>query len=332
MLAVFAFLSASRRILRRGVIPTTAIIVVTLLSFGVLTNSPTLASHRGALTAQLVQLQAQSGLTIGWAEKYGIEYVDFAARTTSSLSTTHRPDSSILVGVSSTADQFAFLTPFPGIFHLRVLRSDGTALKEYPTIRSAVMCWSPHRSLIAMQIANVPPAPAVEPFLAIFDPDSGKSTAIANDSLVTAQCWSPNSQEVVYGSNGSVWIYDTETNKARKLTDGQWPTWSPDGKWIAFVRGDAFYEIHPDGSGLRLFFARKNPASGLLWSPDSKLVAYSSQAGFFEGQWRIIDVEVYRLRVRRLDDGSEYSIDRNVSGLGIQWMENPQFKTPDRKK
>ena len=74
------------------------------------------------------------------------------------------------------------------------------------------------------------------------------------------------------GGHANLWILDVATRKATPLTSGDGgdfrPSWSPDGKWIAFSsdRGSDLppakgrwerlqladiYLIHPDGSGLR---------------------------------------------------------------------------------
>lgn len=46
-------------------------------------------------------------------------------------------------------------------------------------------------------------------------------------------------------------IVDSDgTGDAQLLTDGDTPSWSPDGTMIAFARGSDIYTIHPDGTNL----------------------------------------------------------------------------------
>lgn len=162
--------------------------------------------------------------------------------------------------------------------------------------------------------------------LRILDLSSGETKRIDPAGQVTSQCWSSNDDQFVYSAAGSVWLYDTREAKPHQLAQGHDPTWSPDGIWIAFDDHNAYYVIHPNGDGKKLLFRKKNPGGGLVWSPDSRMVAYSSQAGISEGQGiRVADVELFRLRFRRLEDGSEYSIDRNISGTQFQWMTYPGF-------
>ncbi len=97
--------------------------------------------------------------------------------------------------------------------------------------------------------------------------------------------WSPDSNRVVYVSarNGreQLFEYDITKNKEAQLTsadqDDESPKFSPDGKLIAFVRGE--HELHVlavdsrKDQALATGFLR-DPA--LAWSPDSKYVAYTA--------------------------------------------------------
>jgi Tol biopolymer transport system component len=52
-----------------------------------------------------------------------------------------------------------------------------------------------------------------------------------------------------------------------------YPSWSPDGKTIAFASDDAVILIAADGTGEHAIFGNKGPVAGLGWSPDgAKLV------------------------------------------------------------
>ena len=74
------------------------------------------------------------------------------------------------------------------------------------------------------------------------------------------------------GGTADLWTLDLQTRSAKALTSGAGgdfrPSWSPDGKWIAFSsdRGSTcrsahgrwehlqladIYVVHPDGSGLK---------------------------------------------------------------------------------
>ena len=163
----------------------------------------------------------------------------------------------------------------------------------------------------------------------VFDLTTGDTINVTTDGHVTSQCWSPSGDQFVYSDGGKVWLYNVQDRLAHILTNGNDPTWSPSGDWIAFADRDGYYAIQPNGEGRKLLFRRKNLGGGLVWSPDGHLVAYSSRANFFQSL-QVIDVETYTLHIRRLADGSEYTLDTNISGTQFQWMIDSQFATSQK--
>ncbi len=78
-------------------------------------------------------------------------------------------------------------------------------------------------------------------------------------------------------------LYSADKEKTAKLTRGtsdSRPTWSPDGREIAFVarRSDKqqIHLIRPDGGEARTLETKKEPASALHWSPDAKRIAFAA--------------------------------------------------------
>jgi hypothetical protein len=88
-----------------------------------------------------------------------------------------------------------------------------------------------------------------------------------------------------YQTDAAVMVFNVKDDRSHALAQGAEPTWSPDGKWIAFRDGDTYYAIHPDGSGRKKLFHNYwgTAVSGLYWSPDSRIVAYVRELGFLQG-------------------------------------------------
>jgi dipeptidyl aminopeptidase/acylaminoacyl peptidase len=91
-----------------------------------------------------------------------------------------------------------------------------------------------------------------------------------------------------------VWVYDAAAQKKRQLTfgtnDNNGPTWSPDGRWIAFTSNrtgttgrDAnwsnntdIFLIPSDSGAERRLTTNEGPDGSPVWSPDGQSIAYTS--------------------------------------------------------
>lgn len=118
--------------------------------------------------------------------------------------------------------------------------------------------------------------------------------------------FSPDGNELVFVSTqaagyANLWMLELANGECRPLTSGNGgdfrPSWSPNGRWIAFssdrqsdlrpAKGRwerlhqlAIYLIHPDGSGLKRLASLPGKALGSpRWAPDGRrLLAYSMTA------------------------------------------------------
>jgi tricorn protease len=98
---------------------------------------------------------------------------------------------------------------------------------------------------------------------------------------------SPSGKRAVFEARGEIITVPADKGNARNLTNSvnameRDPSWSPDGKWIAYLSdASGEYELHlRDQTGLgelKKFKLADKPGffSSLSWSPDSKRIAYN---------------------------------------------------------
>jgi TolB protein len=111
----------------------------------------------------------------------------------------------------------------------------------------------------------------------------------------TTISWSPDSQRIAFtmwaDRSGQVFAVNADGSGLTQLTfaeahphDRSWePSWSPDGRLIAFSRPSGIYAVTPDGSmTTQLIRLQWGYLPSPAWSPDSaRIVAYSGN-GLYE--------------------------------------------------
>ncbi|PYX62641.1 MAG: hypothetical protein DMG78_32925 [Acidobacteria bacterium] len=271
-----------------------------------------------SVRAELAKLQEQTGLSLVSVQNRSIQAVVFSrgkalkVRDLRGGIGTMSPDGSEVAFVSDT-------TPFD----LTISRTDGSDFREYQNVRmphNNCLCWSHDKSKLVIGSMNTG---SLSTPLQLFDVRSGLVHEIAKTGRITSQCWSPDNKHFVYESDERLQVYDTEKERSKDLqTKGTQATWCPDGKRIAFVDHDTYYSMDfLQTNEKQALFRKWRAESGLWWSPDSRFVAYVSQASSFEGGLLVLDSEIYWLRIRRLQDNSESRI-VGAGGESYEWVTN----------
>jgi Tol biopolymer transport system component len=81
--------------------------------------------------------------------------------------------------------------------------------------------------------------------------------------------WSPNGRRIAFACSGALCVVDADGSSLRRLGKGGSPAWSPDGRWIAFAGpyGDIFV-VRPGGKGLRRVAKRSPDQTRVNLDPD----------------------------------------------------------------
>lgn len=274
---------------------------------------------------ELVRLQGRYGLTLVTIQGYALRYADFKRYTMRKYTTFP----SGMAWISPKGGEVAGDSRLGTGWSLAIMRPDGSNLRQFPEFRDVTdFCWSGDASRLAFR-ASLGSKPE-EVWILDVDPGAYRETGAVGH--LTSQCWSPDDNRIVYSDGEApfelesrVRLLDLATLSSSDVASGMHATWSPDGNWIAYYDQDTYYSIRPSGGDSRKLFKKWHATSGLLWSPDGRLVAFASQAGLFEGQLPTIDVEVYWLRVRRLEDGSETRVAGSYGDGNYQWLSSPEF-------
>lgn len=126
--------------------------------------------------------------------------------------------------------------------------------------------------------------------------DEQKKDEETYDAGISSFQWAPDGKEFLFSYRGRIWTSDLVGKTMEPIMDagaGQSsPTYSPDGKYIAFVQGvNVFRFDRKSGRIKQLTFVSKSRTSidGFTWSPDSKRLALSWSDSSKTGSHVMID-------------------------------------------
>jgi tricorn protease len=134
---------------------------------------------------------------------------------------------------------------------------------------------------------------------------------------------SPDGKRAVFSGRGDIFTVPAKEGNSRNLTNLSGSrefsaSWSPDGKWIAFISDSSgeeeIYIISQDGKDkIRLTTDGHCRRYNLIWSPDSKKIAYSDK------ELNLFMIDIGTKKVTKIDKGN-YSRVNNYS-----WSPDSKF-------
>jgi Tol biopolymer transport system component len=197
-----------------------------------------------------------------------------------------------------------------------VIRPDGSGERRvtptYEELYEAPV-WSPDSRKLAFTAKGV---------LRVVNIDGSGLQRLKAKYYANVGSWSPDGTAIAYTEvrdHSDVYLIGLTGSRTRLTRDGRssGPTWSPDGRWIAFKRDtpagglkNQLYLMRPDGSSQHAL-VKNGDSSDLTWSPDSRTIAYASSA-LLDDQV-IATVEIGSGRVRQLTPYSDTSVWKSPS-------------------
>jgi Tol biopolymer transport system component len=163
-----------------------------------------------------------------------------------------------------------------------VVESDGSALRQV-ALDARAPAWSPDgRSLAYESDFDAYDERAGSVTIARVDGSGSVELKAFNTEGDVGPVWSPRGSELAFQAHpakGSpTWIYTVRADGSheRRLARGHRPSWSPDGRRLAFVDDAKLYTIDSDGRHRRRLSRSGELVVGVAWSPRGGTLAYAA--------------------------------------------------------
>ena len=177
----------------------------------------------------------------------------------------------------------------------------------------------------------------------VMDADGGNPQNLTNDPNDDRDpSWSPDGKRIVFFSNrdghvidgrstSEIYVMDANGGNPQNLTndpnDDRFPSWSPNGKRIAFVsdrdgppRYFDIYVVDADGSNLQRLTNDPRDDRHPSWSPDGKRIVFGARReGHFETRFAV----TYEIYVMDANGGNQQRLTENrKNDWGPVWSPN----------
>lgn len=161
-----------------------------------------------------------------------------------------------------------------GLYRVDLASGEVSAVFVHHPVASERPVWSPDGETIAFILRRAMNTGEVR-YLYLIDADGANPRQVTDLDQVSSAAWSPDGSRLVVAASrapfsSDILLVDPATGEVEPLTQGKTdvaPTWSPDGAYIAFVRGGELVLIRADGTGERVIARLPDTlgSTGLSW-------------------------------------------------------------------
>jgi Tol biopolymer transport system component len=170
---------------------------------------------------------------------------------------------------------------------IHVMNADGSHQRRLTLLprRGGAPRWSPDGQKIAF-VAPAGHLGAADIF--VMNPDGSDLRNVTNTVTTSFDfAWSPDGRRIAYleaspgKGGGPLSVVNADGTgkhplKGTLMVDFGIPSWSPDGRTIAFTGGSVIYTVHADGTGLRKLTHGPGHNLAPQWSPDGRRILFLS--------------------------------------------------------
>jgi Tol biopolymer transport system component len=165
-------------------------------------------------------------------------------------------------------------------WHLLTVGLDGSGLREIAR-NARAPSWSPDGRHLAYNSGVGPNdlGGASGVTIARADGSGAVQVPVYNQYDNVGPVWSPGGGELAFqgqrtGGAFSTYVVRADGMRKRRLASGQDPSWSPDGRRLAFVDNCRLLTIGRNGIGKRRLSRKGELVVGEAWAPKGNLIAY----------------------------------------------------------
>jgi Tol biopolymer transport system component len=171
--------------------------------------------------------------------------------------------------VSADGTKLACVVPDAGVV---VMTADGAVLD---TIGSGYEpCWCPDQDLVLVRQGST---------LKVIDPETGEMVWTFSGDFDDGPAWSPLGHEIAAQGDPGIAVISYPGGELTTIScsdpdqtgcEGETPTWSPDGEWIAFEDGLEILKVPRTGGTAVEIVGDLNDVAYPAWSPDGRWIAF----------------------------------------------------------